>query len=239
MDGRDPKTDAGPMTAVRLRPDELELVAHMIDKRDSAHLSGHRNAVFRVAMLNGGEWAVQYLGRMGAESVPARTIERFRELGLFQGVRVGRGAMTFDLADDIRDRLEQLKDAAGQPSELGHERDARARAEDQLSRLQVQVERDARGRALRRKAFASLIGRWAFRVTTGLLIAAYLSAVVLSTVFASLTLGAFVGVAVLAALGIADWGFHRDAFGWAHGIERWAATRVDRWLAGFEADNSE
>jgi len=222
------------MTTLRLRPDELELVARMIDKRDSAFLSGHRDDPFRVGMPNGTQWALQYPGRNGGEVVPSRTIERLRELGLFQGVRVGRGAMTFHLADGIGDRLEQLRDQAGQPSEVARERDARSRAEDQLSRLQVQVERDARARAERRQAFSSRLGRWGFRMTTASLVAVYLAAVILSTLSASPTLGAIVGVAVLAGLGIAEWGFHRDAFGWAHAAERWTFARVDRWLERFE-----
>jgi hypothetical protein len=34
------------MSTIRLRPDELDLVARLIDKRDSAHLSGHTSDPF-------------------------------------------------------------------------------------------------------------------------------------------------------------------------------------------------
>ncbi len=223
------------MSAIRLRPDELELVARMIDKRDSAYLSGHTNDPFRVGTPNGGEWVLQYPGQMGAETIPSRTIERLGELNLLEGVREGKGAMTFHLADDIRDQLEELKDAAGQPSELARERDARARAEDRQSRLEVKIERDTRARAESREAFAARVGRMTNALVSIVFIGCYAAAVILPLILTTLAIGVVVSALVLLVFGILSWRFHIDAFRGARATERWAERRVNQWLASFEA----
>jgi hypothetical protein len=224
------------MSAIRLRSDELDLLTRMIDKRDSAHLSGHRDDPFRVAELNGGLSVLTYPGGMGADNVPTRTIRRFRSLDLFQIFNTGKNVVVFDLADDVRDRIEELRDEAGEPSVLAQERAARARAEDQQSRLEVRIERAARAREARRHAFAVKVGRWAYRLTNAALIAIYIVAIVLTTTFIAPAVGAVIGIGILAIIGILDWGFRRDAFGVAHACEKWAVERVERWLAGFEAE---
>lgn len=225
------------MSAIRLQPEELDLLARMIDKRDSAHLSGHRDAPFRVVELNGGQSVLTYPGGMGADNVPTRTLRRFRSLDLFQVFDEGKNVVVFDLADRIRDRLEELKDESSQPSMLAQERAARARAQDQQSRLEVSIESAARAREARRKAFAGRAGRWAYRLTNSVLIAIYVAAVILSTIFIAPTFGAIIGIGILAVIGILDWGFHRDAFGVAHVCENWTVERVERWLASLEADD--
>jgi hypothetical protein len=222
------------VSAIRLHPDELDLLARMIDKRESAHLSGHRNDRFLVATPNGDEWVLRYPGGMGAETVPARTIERLRELDTFQLVREGRNALTFDLADQPRDLLEQLKAAAGQPSELARLDQRRAQIEEQLGDCQKKAEADARERAQRRRDFAAHLGHWTNVAVTVALVGLYLVAAGLPLVFATNVVGIVISALMLAAFGVLGWRFHIDAWRGANAAQAWVERRAERWLRRFE-----
>jgi hypothetical protein len=64
------------LSAIRLKPDELDLIARMIDKRASAHLSGHTSDPLRAITPNGGVTILSYPGGMGTENHEPRRPSR-------------------------------------------------------------------------------------------------------------------------------------------------------------------
>jgi len=227
------------MTTIRLQPDELDLIARMIDKRDSAHLSGHTTDPFRVVELNGGTSVLSYPGRTGADNIPTRTIYRLRNLDLFQVFSHEKNVLVFDLADDIRDRLEQLRHEAGQPSPLTQELMARARAEDQQSKLETSIQRASRAREARRQAFADRIGRWVKRVAIVVIIGIYAAASIIVAIFTTPAIAGIAATGILAIIAILSWVFHLDAYAAVRALERRVAKAVEGWLDNFEAREPE
>lgn len=224
---------------MRLRPDELDLIAHLIDKRDSAHLSGHTSDPFQAVSLNGGVSILVFPGRTGRDSVPTLTFDRLMSLGVFHVFSRKKNVVTFDLVDDIRDRLEQLKAEAGQPSLLAREREARARAEDRQSILEQTLEHGARKRAERRDDFAARVGRWGFRLAIAALVVIYLLATWIVSLVATPALASIAAAALLAIVGVMSWAFRLDAFAAAHWVEAQVASRTRAWLHRFEAEDKD
>lgn len=225
------------MTTIRLKPDELELIGQMIDKRDSAHLSGHTADPFSAVALNGGVTAIQFPGRTGAAQTTTLTFQRLLAVDVLVVVSRKGNVTNFDLADGIRDRLEDLKMEAGQPSQLERERAARARPEERQSQLETQIQREVAIRQERRTAFAAGVGRRASLTVTTVLGVVYLAAVVYGLIAAPLV-AALLALA-LGILGLASWLFRIDAFWLSHQAQRQAAARVERWLSRFEADQPD
>jgi hypothetical protein len=224
------------MSSIRLKPDELDLLARLIDRRDSAHLAGITTDPFSAIELNGGVSVLACPGRTGREQAATLTIHRLRSAGLFQVISENKSTLTFDLVDDVRDQLELLREAAGQPSLVGQERAARASAEDQLSGLQVKVEADAGEREARRQATSKRVGRWAFRVALIGLVAVYLLATAIMALATTVVIAGIVAAGLLGLIGVLSWGFHLDAFAAAHWVETRVAGRFKGWLDAFEMD---
>lgn len=222
--------------SIRLKPDELDLLARLIDRRDSAHLAGITTDPFYALELNGGVSVLVCPGRTGRDQVATLTIHRLRSVGLFHVISENKNTLTFDLVDDVRDQLELLREAAGQPSLVGQERAARANAEDQLSRLQVNVEADAGEREARRQATSRRVGRWAFRVALIGLVAVYLLATAIVALATTVVIAGIVAAGLLGLIGVLSWAFHLDAFAAAHWVETRVAGRFGRWLDSFETD---
>jgi hypothetical protein len=223
------------VSAIRLRPEELDLLVRMLDRRDSAHLAGVTSDVFQATELNGGTSVLFYPGHSGGEDVPSLTVSRFRSLGVFHVIKEWGEGFTFDLVDDIRDRLEQLRQAAGQPTLLGEAVAARQQAGAELTALQARVEQAAGERQAKREAFASAVGRWANRLATLVSIGLYAAATIVAMVVTTPAFGGIVGGVVLAVLAILSWRFHLDAFAAAHALERRTTRAIENWLRTFDA----
>jgi len=227
------------MSRIRLKPEELDLIALMIDKRDSAHLSGHRSDPFRAASLNGGVTVLHFPGRTGADQISTMTFERFLALDLFHVFSRNETVTTFDLADDIRDRLELLKEDAGQPNQIAQERNARARAEDRQSRLETALAQGHRERQHRREVFGASIGRTARWAAVSIFLLIYGTATVVGTLVTGSAVAIAVAVGILLLIGILDWIFHLDAYRAVRWVEAKAAGRAERWAGRFEADDAD
>lgn len=116
------------------------------------------------------------------------------------------------------------------------ERAARANAEDQLSRLQVNVEADTGEREARRQATSRRVGRWTFRVALIGLVAVYLLATAIVALATTVVIAGIVAAGLLGLIGVLSWAFHLDAFAAAHWVETRIAGRFRRWLDSFETD---
>lgn len=92
---------------------DIDLLARLIDIRDSADLAGHTDDLFRQIDVNGPDAVVFGPGRNNRHVISKIKMRRLRDLGLFYVIDTGATGFTFDLADDVRDRLEQMRVAVG------------------------------------------------------------------------------------------------------------------------------
>lgn len=224
---------------IQLRPDEFELLLWMIDRRDAAHLAGRTTDVFQVAEFNGGKSVLFTPGRTEGRDVPSATVSRLQTVDVFHVIKWGAKGFTFDLVDDIRDRLEQLRLDAGQPTRLGELEAAKERAEALARETQAQVVVAARARSEKRHAFAERVGRGARRLASVGLFAFYVVVVTLGgyVLSANLSLALILAIVLVGgAIGLADWLLHIDGFALAAGLERRVTAKVDRWLESFDAE---
>lgn len=234
---------------IRPTPEDIDLLAQLIDVRDSAHLAGHTQDAFNLARFQGTQSLLISPGRSGSIQVSTFAMDRLRDLGLFRVISVRENGLTFDLVDDVRDQLEEMRVTAGQPSRMGEleaavERaeGAREAAEAAWRDLETKVAAAARSRADLRAAFAVRVGRWARRVTAIVLGVLYVAVVVVAGYFVSSNLPAAVVVGVIGVfvvLAAMEWLLHVDGFVVAARAEAWAIVRVSRWLETFEASDSD
>jgi hypothetical protein len=225
---------------------DIDLLEQIIDLRDSAHLAGHSDKPFNLAKLNGGQSVVVSPGNAGGTNVSTFAVQRLEDLGLFRVIASKPTGMTFDLVDDFRDRLEEMRVAIGQPSRLGEAQAATERAEAarrhseaDAQDLEAKVQAAAAERAERRGAFARRVGRWVKGTTTVALGILYVGIIVLAGYFVSsnLPLALIVGViAVAVILAVLDWLLHIDGFALAARAGAGAVGRVGRWLESFDAE---
>jgi hypothetical protein len=94
---------------------DIDLLAQLIDIRNSADLAGHTDDLFREFDPQGAE-AIVFGPGGNSQVVSKLTMRRLRDLGLFYVIDSGPHVLRFDLADDVRDRLEQMRVAAGRLS---------------------------------------------------------------------------------------------------------------------------
>lgn len=95
---------------------DIDLLARLIDIRHSADLAGHTDDLFRQIDVNGPDAVVHGPGRNN-QVISKIKMRRLRDLGLFYVIDTGSKGFTFDLADDVRDRLERMRVAVGRLSE--------------------------------------------------------------------------------------------------------------------------
>ena len=167
-------------------------------------------------------------------------MRRLEDLGLLRVIDQLADGFTFDLVDDVRDRIEEMRVEAGLPSRIGELEASLQRAEAATKTveaarldLETRVGEDRRARAERRSAFANGVGRWVrwlARVALGLL---YIGVVVVAGYFVSsnLPLAIVVGiVGVAVVLAALDWLLHIDGFVLAAAFEARMVKRVTAWL---------
>jgi len=94
---------------------DIDLLARLIGIRESADLAGHTDDLFSQIDFQGAEAAVLGPGRNN-QVVPKIKMRRLRDLGVFYVIHTGATGFTFDLADDVRDRLEQMRVAVSRLS---------------------------------------------------------------------------------------------------------------------------
>lgn len=94
---------------------DIDLLARLIDIRDSADLAGLTTDLFSQIDFQGADATVFGPGRNNLV-VPKIKMRRLRDLGLFYVIDTGAKGFTFDLADDVRDRLEQMRVAVSKLS---------------------------------------------------------------------------------------------------------------------------
>lgn len=94
---------------------DIDLLAQLIDIRDSADLAGHTDDLFRQFDPQGAE-AIVFGPGGNSQVVSKLTMRRLRDLGLFYVIDSGPNVFRFDLADDVRDRLEQMRVAVSRLS---------------------------------------------------------------------------------------------------------------------------
>lgn len=226
------------------KPDDIDLLVRLIEMRDSADLAGNADDVSNLLQFQGTQSVLVGPGRTERISVSTMAMRRLQDLGLFRVINMREKGLTFDLVDDIRDRLEEMRVALGQPSRLGEAQAAQERAEaakDQAEAAQrdldIQVRESATNRAAQRDAFARRVGRWARRAATVGLGAIYVGVVVAAGYFvsANLPLALVIGiVGVGVVLTVLDWLFHIDGFGLTAGVESRVVKRITRWLESFD-----
>ena len=94
---------------------DIDLLARLIGIRDSANLAGHTDDLFSQIDFQGADATVLGPGRNNLV-VPKIKMRRLRDLGLFYVIHTGATGFTFDLADDVRDRLDQMRVAVSRLS---------------------------------------------------------------------------------------------------------------------------
>lgn len=231
---------------LRPKPDDIDLLARMIEMRDTASLAGIRDDPFRLFEFNGSESVLFSPGKNEGINVSTVGMKRLEDLGLFHVIDYLPKGFTFDLVDDVRDRLEEMKVGLGQPSRMGEleaavvrAEAATASAESSQREIEARAVTAARSRADLRAAFARRVGRWAqwvARITLGTI---YVGVVVIAgyLVSANLPLALIVGiVGVAVALTALDWLLHIDGFTLAAGVETRVVRRVTAWLESFDPD---
>lgn len=224
---------------IQPKPADIDLLLQIIDLRDSAHLAGHTDKPFNLLKLNGGQSVLASPGNAGGTNVSTFAVQRLEDLALFRGIVSKKNGMTFDLVDDVRDRLEEMKIALGQPSRMGEAEAAKERAIGAHRDLEAKVEAASALRAERRIAFAGRVGRWVRSAATIALAVIYIGVVVLAgqVISSILPLPLIVTVIALAAiLGILDWLLRIDGFALAAMAEASAVRRVTGWLESFDAE---
>jgi len=217
---------------------DIDLLVRLIDLRDSAHLAGHADDAFQFVKVNGPESVLFSPGQTEGTTVSEVGIRRLDEMGLLHVFESNAaGGFTFDLEDDARDRLEELRVAIGQPSRLAEAEAARDRAEATLRDSEGKARLDAAARAGLRTRYAVRIGRRVRRAVTAVLLVVYVAVIVLAgyLVSANLPIALIVGVvSVGVVLAVLDWLFRFDGFGLAAAVERHAVDGIARWLESFD-----
>lgn len=229
--------------SIRPKPEDIEELARLIEIRDSAHLAGHRLDPFTLFNFSGTEALLVSPGRTQGDSVSKVAMRRLEDLDLFRVIDRSEKGFTFDLVDDVSDRLEEMRVEIGLPSRMGELEASVLRAEAAMKAadsarqgVEARAADDRRARAERRLAYAHRVGRWArwlTRIALGLL---YIAVVLAGyAVSANLPLALVVGVVgvavVLAAL---DWLLHIDGFALAAAVETRVVRRVTGWLESFD-----
>ncbi len=87
--------------------------------RDSAHLAGHRLDPFTLFNFSGTEALLVSPGRTQGDSVSKVAMRRLEDLDLFRVIDRSEKGFTFDLVDDVSDRLEEMRVEVGLPSRMG------------------------------------------------------------------------------------------------------------------------
>ena len=222
---------------IRAKPDDVNLLTRLIDMRDSAELAGVRGA-FSLTPFQGGQALLVGPSRVGSAQVATFEMSRLEDLGVFRVIsRTARGGLSFDLVDDVRDLLEEMRVSLGQPSRMGELEASLARVtaeKDQAVAARNDLERKlsaaADDRAARRRAAAMRIGRRVRRCA--LVVLAFLYFVINVAVYA-VTANTVVTFGVVLALGLVAafaWLSHVDGFWLAARAETLATDRVRRWL---------
>ena len=108
---------------IRPKQSDIELLERLIEIRDSADRAGRPDDLFSQIDIKGPDAVVQRPGQKN-QLISKIRMRRLRDLGLFYVLSTGSTGFTFDLADDVRDRLEQMRVAVGrlfatQPSDAG------------------------------------------------------------------------------------------------------------------------
>jgi hypothetical protein len=229
------------------KPTDLDLLVRLIDMRDSAHLAGHINDPFRLFEFNGTESVLFSPGRNEGINITTMGMRRLQHLDFLQLIDILPKGFTFDLVDDVRDRLEETRVALGQPSRLGEAQAAtqmaeaaRAQAETVQRDLVATIADRAATRAARRSAFANRVGRSVGLIARVVLGIIYVGVVVLAGFFVTANLPMAIVVAVIAVavlLTVVDWLFHIDGFALAVAVESRTVSRTTRWLESFDADD--
>jgi hypothetical protein len=229
---------------IRPTPDDVDLLVRIIDIRDSAHLAGHTQDAFRLIEVNGPTSILVGPGHSGGIEVSDLAMGRLRDLGLFRVIDQRGNGLTFDLVDDFRDRLEEMRVAVGEPSRMGELEASLNRAEGTASAaaaaLQTHEARDAedaRTRGDLRAAFAARVGRWVRWATAIVLGVLYVALVVVAGYFISANLPLALGVGIIGVsvvLAVLDWLLQIDGLWLAKRVERWAVRRVADWLGSFD-----
>lgn len=139
---------------------DIDLLAGLIDIRDSADLAGHTDDLFRQIDFQGADAVVFGPGRNHRLVISKIRMRRLRDLGLFYVIDTGSKGFTFDLADDVRDRLEQMRVAVGrlsgpQPPDAGMGMEAEA----ELTRIRRRPGRPGWTHELFRTRYQEALGR--------------------------------------------------------------------------------
>lgn len=224
---------------LRPTPNDIDLLVRLIDMRDSAHLAGHADDVFNLLQFQGTQSVLVSPGRTEGINVSTMAMRRLQDLGLFRVTAVRAKGLTFDLVDDVRDQLEEIRVAVGQPSRMGELEVAKERAEAAHHDLEASVEAAAAKRADRKDAFSRRVGHRVRRAATVALGALYVGVVVIAGYFVSANLPpvAVVGiVAVAVGLAVLGWLRHIDGFSLATGVESWVVKQITRWLDSFDEE---
>jgi len=136
---------------IRPKQNDLDLLGRLIDLRDSARLAGHTDDPFRLFDFNGTESVLYGPERNEGQDVSTMGMRRLQDLGLLHVIDVLPKGFTFDLVDDVRDRLEEMRVALGQPSRLGEIEAAKERAEAAQRDLETRVRESVASRAASRR----------------------------------------------------------------------------------------
>jgi hypothetical protein len=238
--GRTGKSEGG-WIVIRAKPEDINVLAQLIDRRESAELAGVKGA-FTFTPFQGGQGLAVGPGRSGSLQVSTFDMGRLDELGAFRVLnRSARGGFTFDLVDDVRDLLEEWRTTLGQPSRMGELEAALARAtgekEQALTAMMDLERRSARvaeGRTARRDAAATRVGRRIRRLFVVVLAVAYMAvymAVVLVGFLATSNPLAAAGIVIAGGLlALLGWVSPIDGFWLAGKAESIVSRRVRRWL---------
>lgn len=226
---------------IRAKPEDINVLAQLIDRRESAELAGIRGTL-QFMPLQGGQGVLFGPGRSGNLQVSTFDMGRLDELGAFRVLnRSDRGGYTFDLVDDVRDLLEEWRASLGQPSRMGELEAALAQAkgeEEQALAAKKDLERRvgeaAKGRAERRDAAATRVGRRTRRLVIVVLAVVYMAvyvAVVLVGFLATANPLAAAGIVIAGGLlALLGWVAPIDGFWLAGKVEGIVSRRVRRWL---------
>ena len=230
---------------IQPKPEDVDELARLLEIRDTAHLAGHRDDPFTLFNFSGSEAVLVSPGRSQGDTVSKMQMRRLEDLGLLRVIDRLADGFTFDLVDDVRDRLEEMRVAVVLPSRMGELEASLQRAEAATKAaesarqdLEGHIRDDRRARAERRAAFGYRVGRWArwlARIALGVL---YVGVVVVAGYFVSsnLPLAIIVGVVgVAVVLTALDWLLHIDGFALAAAFEASVVKRVTEWLESFDS----
>lgn len=226
---------------IRAKPEDIDLLVRLIDMRDSAELAGVRGP-FSLMPFQGGEALLTGPSRTGNAQVSTFQMGRLEDLGVLRIItRTARQGLTFDLVDDVRDLLEEMRVSIGQPSRMGELEAALSLAlgdREQALTAQTELEKGvsdaADDRAARREAAATRVGRRVRRLAIVVLALGYV------TIYAAVVMVGFLATSnPIAAAGIVlaggllallAWVSPIDGFWLADKAEGIVSRRVRRWL---------